>query len=240
MNTKCFTDKARFATVCQQFVSVRQTVTNSLSPFDKLWTNCENGMTLLEVMVAVAILTIVMGTLFGLSISLGDTAQVQGAKITSSDEARRGVIYATRELRQAANSSVTGLPGATITYSVAVDLDGNGSAVDVGSRIELSVIRTIERDLTDANGDGVRDTQLVMKTGGAVQVFANNLLQDEDANVNGVLDPGEDRNLNGRLDHGVWFERTGSSVRVTIETESQSRQGRLIETRLTETVFPRN
>lgn len=231
MNIKSFTDKARFATVCQRFVSVRQTVTT---------TSCENGMTLLEVMVAVSILTIVMGTLFGLSISLGDTAQVQGAKITSSDEARRGMISATRELRQSANSSVTGLPGATITYRVAVDLDGNGSAVDVGSNIELSAVRTIGRDLTDANGDGVRGTQLVMTTGGTVQVLANNLLQDEDTNGNGVLDPGEDRNLNGRLDHGVWFERTGSSVRVTIETESQSRQGRLIETRLTETVFPRN
>ncbi len=222
MNTKCFTDKARFATGCQAT------------------TDCESGMSLLEVMVAVSILTIVMGTLFGLSISLGDTAQVQEAKITSSDEARRGVISVTRELRQAANSSVTGLPGATITYRVAVDIDGNGSAVDVGSSIELSAVRTIERDLTDANGDGVRDTQLVMKTSGAVQVLANNLLRDEDANGNGVLDPGEDRNLNARLDHGVWFERTGSSVSVTIETESQSRQGRLIETRLTETVFPRN
>ena len=30
-------------TVRQQFVSVRQTVTNSLSPFDKLWTNCAQG-----------------------------------------------------------------------------------------------------------------------------------------------------------------------------------------------------
>jgi tRNA threonylcarbamoyladenosine biosynthesis protein TsaB len=31
-------------TVCQQFVSVRQTVTNSLSPFDKLWTNCGDAI----------------------------------------------------------------------------------------------------------------------------------------------------------------------------------------------------
>ena len=200
----------------------------------------ENGMTLLEVMVVVAILTVVMGVLFGLSTSMGDTAGVQGARITTSDEARRAVISVTRDLRQAGNSSVTGLPGAAITYRVAVDTDGNGSAVDVGSTIELSGIRTIERDLTDANGDGIRGSQLVMKTGGVTQVLANNLLQDEDANGNGVLDPGEDRNLNGQLDRGLWFERDASSIRVTIETESQSRRGHLIQTRLAETVFPRN
>jgi len=199
-----------------------------------------SGMTLVEVMVVVAILTLVMGILFGLSTSMGDTARVQGAKITSSDQARRGMIYATRDLRQAANSTISALPAATISYRVAADLDGNGSAVDVGANIELSGVHQIERDLTDANGDGITRTQLVLKMGGAVQVLANDVAEDEDTNGNGVLDAGEDRNLNGRLDRGVWFERDNSGIRVTIQAEGHSRQGHLIQSSLTETVFPRN
>jgi len=198
------------------------------------------GMTLVEVMVTVTILTLVMAILFGLSTGLGDTAKVQGAKITSSDQARKAMIYATRDLRQAAKSSVSGLPGPSISYRVATDLDGNGAAVDVGGNIELSALRQIERDLTDANGDGIAGSQLVLKIGGVTQVLANDLSEDEDANGNGVLDPGEDRNGNGRLDRGVWFERDGSGIKVTLQSEGHSRQGHLIQTQLTETVFPRN
>jgi hypothetical protein len=76
--------------------------------------------------------------------------------------------------------------------------------------------------------------------GGAVQVLANDLAEDEDTNGNGVLDTGEDRNLNGRLDRGVWFQRDSSAVRVMIQAEGRSRQGHLIQADLTETVFPRN
>jgi len=198
------------------------------------------GMSLVEVMVVMTILTLVMAVLFSLSTSMGDTARVQGAKITSSDQARRGMIYTTRDLRQAANSTISALPAAAISYRVAVDLDGNGSAVDVGANIELSGVHQIERDLTDANGDGITSTQLVLEMGGAVQVLANDLAEDEDTNGNGVLDTGEDRNLNGRLDRGVWFEREGSAVRVTIQAEGHSRQGHLIQSSLTQTVFPRN
>jgi prepilin-type N-terminal cleavage/methylation domain-containing protein len=200
----------------------------------------DTGMTLIEVMIAVSILTIVIAVLFGLSTGMSDTAQVQGAKITSSDQARKAMIYATRDLRQAARSSISGLPGSSISYRVATDLDGNGSAVDVGGHIELSAIRQIQRDSTDANGDGFTGSQLVLKIGEVTQVLANNLSDDEDINGNGILDLGEDKNGNGRLDHGVWFERDGSGIRVTIQSEGHSRQGHVIQSQLTETVSPRN
>ena len=53
------------------------------------------GMTLLELMVALVILTAIMGILFVLAQSVGATAQNQEAKLTSMDEARRvtGVFF---------------------------------------------------------------------------------------------------------------------------------------------------
>jgi type II secretory pathway pseudopilin PulG len=197
-------------------------------------------MTLLEVMVAVTILVIVMGTLFQLAVGLGDTAQIQEIKMTSGDEARKAMIYITRDLRQAAAGTMVGAPGATIAYRVATDLDGNGVAVDVGGTLELGNLHTIRRDNEDLNEDGVTDDQLIVTDGDAVQVLANDLLEDEDKNENGVLDPGEDANLNGVLDRGVWFERSGNAVRVTIQTQGRSRQGHLLTSRLSETVLPRN
>lgn len=91
------------------------------------------GMSLLEVMFAVAILTVVMGALFTLGNSLGDTAQVQEALVTAQEEARKGLNLIVRDLRQSASFSMSALPTDTLTYQVATDLDGNGTAVDVAS-----------------------------------------------------------------------------------------------------------
>lgn len=198
------------------------------------------GMTLVEIMMATFILTMVMGILFSLAIGLGDTAAMQDARITTGDEARAAMMGIARDLRQAANSSITGIPGKSISYRVATDADGNGSAVDVGSNIELSSIRTIQRDLADANGDGVRGGQIVRIVDGTATVLANDVIDDEDTNANGILEGGEDANGNGQLDRGLWFERDGSSIRITIDTQNVSRRGHHILTRLTETVFPRN
>ncbi len=197
-------------------------------------------MTLLEVMVAVTILTIVMGALFSLSIGLGDTAGVQQVKAASSDETRRAMLTLTRELRQAGNASITGMPGASITYRVATDLDGNGTAVDASGFLELSAVRTIQRDTTDLNHDGQTTSQLILKEGDTVQVLANNLLDDEDANQNKVLDAGEDTNGNGQLDHGVWFQRSGNTVQVSIQTHGETRRGYDLMSSMAESLQPRN
>ncbi|MBI2435003.1 MAG: prepilin-type N-terminal cleavage/methylation domain-containing protein [Candidatus Hydrogenedentes bacterium] len=77
------------------------------------------GMTLMEVMMAVAIFTIVMGALFAITLSIGDTARVQDAKLVTNDEARRALQQLVPELRQAASLSInwTALPGQSITGS---------------------------------------------------------------------------------------------------------------------------
>lgn len=71
-------------------------------------------------------------------------------------------------------------------------------------------------------------------------VLANHLVPNEDLNNNGVLDAGEDTNGNGRLDRGIWFERVGNAVRVTIQTQDVTRQGHHFVSSFSETVLPRN
>jgi prepilin-type N-terminal cleavage/methylation domain-containing protein len=202
------------------------------------------GMTLLEVMFAVAILTIVMGTLMGLSISIGDTSQIRQAQATAYFEARRGMQTVVLELRQARNQSLTVLPANNVSYQVATDLDGNGSAVDVSGKIELSSTRTIKRDTDDANGDGKTLDQVILIDGANTRVLANGLLADEDANGNNVLDTGEDTNGNGVLDHGLWFSTWQAGIRRGVQVDIQvMRTSRLrfpIVANLSEVVIPRN
>lgn len=198
------------------------------------------GMTLLETMFAVSIMTIVVGTLMALGTVLGDTARVQEEKTAAFDEARRALTYMVRDLRQAARSSLSDLPFSDITYQVAADLDGNGSAVDMGGSLELTALRTIARDVEDLNGDGLTDSQLVLAHGDTVMVLCNRLMTDEDINENGELDDGEDANDNGEFDRGIWFEQVGGSVMVGLQTYGRSRQGHLLTTSVTATVYPRN
>jgi len=200
----------------------------------------EHGMTLLEVMVAVTIFTLVMGTLFSLSISIGDAAQVQETRMITTDDTRHAIIDIVRDLRQASASSIAGTPGASVTYRVASDLDGNGVAVNASGGLELSATRTIQRDTSDLNGDGLTTSQIILRNGAANTVLANGVPNNEDANNNGVLDAGEDANRNGRLDRGIWFTRTGNAVTITLQSQQRLRRGTLFVTTLSETVAPRN
>ncbi|MBI3118873.1 MAG: prepilin-type N-terminal cleavage/methylation domain-containing protein [Candidatus Hydrogenedentes bacterium] len=201
------------------------------------------GMTLMEVMMAVAIFTIVMGALFAITLSIGDTARVQDAKLVTNDEARRALQQLVPELRQAASLSInwTALPGQSITYQIATDLDGNGAAVDVDGALELSAARTVKRDFDDENADGITATQLVLGSGDMVRVLANNIApENEGTDVNGVFGPTQDTNGNGRQERGFWIEARNGGLEVSIQAQGETRQGQLLSTMLTEFVAPRN
>lgn len=198
------------------------------------------GFTLLETMFAVAILTVVTGMLLGMATGIGDTAQTQRIRATANDDARKAMLYITRQVRQASLSTVSALPAPSLTFRVATDMDGNGSAVDVGGGLELGTPITIRRDLFDLNRDGLATQQLVMVQDGNFFVLANNIIADEDANRNGLLDTGEDLNLNGRFDRGVWFQRTGNGMTILIQTHGLDRRQRDSVITLSQTVSPRN
>lgn len=186
------------------------------------------GMTLLEIMVAITILTLILGSLFTVAQSLSETTKVQNARITAGDEARRGMQFLVKELRQASRQSIAwgDLPTTTLSYRVPVDADGNGSAVDVNGNIELSDPRTIQADADDLNGDGLTTSQLILIDGTTVRVLANNL-------TTGGAD------LTAGPSGGIVFAQSGSGLEITIATEASAGK-RMMPSGFSETVVPRN
>ncbi len=207
------------------------------------------GFTLLEMMMAIAILAIVMGALFGLWLGISDTAVVQDAKAITSDESRRALGRLVPLVRQAGRMSINWdeLPGEVLRFRMATDLDGNGTAVDSGGNLELGPEVTVQRDLDDLNEDGHAGDQLVMVTTDpatgqpTATVLANDLvLVNETVDGEGVLGPEQDLNGNGRLDRGFWVEPLEAGLLITVGAERESRKGHAITTALTEFVTPRN
>ncbi len=215
---------------------------------DTIKSKRNSGVTLLEVMAATAIMTIVMGALFGLSLSMSDTAKVQDVQITSSSDGRRALLELVPELRQAGRMSInwTDLPGESITYQVAEDADGNGVAVNAGAALELSALRTIQRDVDDLNLDGKTLGQLIMidsakAEGENITVLANYLVPiSETTDSLGVFGPAQDTNGNGRLDQGIWFEPFGSGLLLTVQTQGETRRGHMLISEASAFVNPRN
>lgn len=195
-----------------------------------------SGVTLLELMVSMGILTAVMGVLFTLSLSIGDTARIQTTKGVANDEARRALLAVVPRLRQAQDASINkaSFPGEILSFRMAADTDGNGTAVDIGGALELGNIVTIQRDVQDLNGDGVTATQLVMIEGDQVTVLANNLSPDGPPAPAAEGEPEPENNA------GFWVENQAGGVLVTIRTQGTSRRGHVIRQTFTELVDPRN
>ncbi len=191
------------------------------------------GFTLLELMVAVAILTMVMGTIFAIGIGFANAAEVQEIKITTTDEARRAFLFLTPILRQASRETINWdeIPGDSITFRAATDVSGNGFAVDENGEIELGPPITIQRDIDDAYEDGITMSQLVLITSDDVRVLANDLQQGDAPN---------DADDEIPDDVGFWIARRGNGLEVTIRTERQTRRGHVFTTTITEFILPRN
>lgn len=192
------------------------------------------GFTLLEMMMAVAIFSMVMGTLFTLSLTFANSAEIQELRITNNDEARRMFLALTPLLRQASRRSINWdeLPGDRISFQIAADNDGNGFAINATGDVELTGQAAIERDRTDANDDGITMPQLVyIDDDGNVRVLANGL---QDAPV--------PSGATGGIPDGVgfWVEPQGDGVLVTVRTEGTTRRGRVFTTTVSEFILPRN
>lgn len=198
------------------------------------------GMTLIELMMTVGLMTIVMGALFAMSLSLSDTVQTYNATISATDEARRALYFIIPRVSQASRQTInmTNLPGDVITFRMPTDLDGNGTCVDVNGNLELGEPVTIQRDTNDLNGDGITDTQLVMLQGNNVTVLANNVFYPpEQENPDGSFN---DTNNNGRLDRGFMVIPESNSIRIIIDTVGRTRRGHELVIHIEEKVTPRN
>lgn len=208
-----------------------------------------SGFTLIEMMIALSIMSLVMLMLMTLSMSMGSAARFQDAKITSQDDARTGMMVFAQEVRQASRNSINwgALPNSTISYRVAVDNDGNGFAVDANNNLELGPVITVGADTADLNNDGETTNQLIWSDGVTVRVLANGLMQtSEDSNtqqgnLNNVLDAGEDLNGNGILDQGLLIQPIGNGLLITIQTQRPAdAAGTNVTSVFTEFVVPRN
>jgi prepilin-type N-terminal cleavage/methylation domain-containing protein len=203
-----------------------------------------NGFTLVEMMLAIAIFSIVILMLLTLSLSMGSASRFQDAKIQTQDDARTGMMILVRDIRQAARTSINwaALPSNTISYRVAEDVDGNGVAVDVDNNLELGPLITVGVDNGDLNGDGETTSQLIWSDGNTNRVLVNGLVDTtEDLNGNNVLDAGEDVNGNGILDQGFWIRAVSNGLLITIQTQRPTdAAGTNVTSMFTEFVVPRN
>lgn len=183
------------------------------------------GVTLLELAVAMGIFTALMGVLFSVSLSLGDSARVQEVKVNAGDEARRALLLLTPRLRQAAAGSINTeqLPGEVLRFRMADDVDGNGTAVNAGNALELGPEIAVLRDDNDLNEDGLTASQLILIDGDRVRVLANNLAAPRTG-----------------PDAGFVVEAVEGRISVTVRTEGHSRRGHPISQSLTQLVTPRN
>ena len=192
------------------------------------------GFTLLEMMVAVSILVIVMGTLAALSLGFANASELQELRITGTDEARKAFLGMAPRLRQASRASVNwaALPGDRVSFQVPVDLDGNGFAVDSNGDIELSGQMVIERDRTDMNGDGITLSQLVfVDDAGNVRVLANDLQEEP-------VPAGAGDDIPDGV--GFWVTPRNGGLLLTVRAEGTTRRGRVFTTTVSEFIFPRN
>ena len=124
------------------------------------------GFTLIEVLVASALLAVALGVLWQSRLSAGQAAEFIDVKTTATEDAARAVDVIARELRHASLASLSALPAASISYTSSEDADA---------------VRTIARDTGDANQDGLGREQVVLVTPEHTRVLANTLAGGADA-----------------------------------------------------------
>ena len=208
------------------------------------------GVTLIELMVAVTILSLTFGGIYIVARATFVNAAFHDAEIGAQEDARRAVQFMVTELREAMGSSLAGqtLPNDMLTFRIPEDADGNGIPLNQSGYLETIGTVMYTRDWNDMNGDGIGARQLIrvyqsgssVGTAPVVTVLANDIMPNEDANWNGILDAGEDVNGSRILERGIWFDRTGSLLRVTVDTQKTAGAGARVWASITADVHPRN
>ena len=202
------------------------------------------GFTLLEVMMAMSVLSIMLGMLYGAAWAMLKTARTQDSLVMLNSEARQAMSTVTRNLRQAQASSIMANGGGgfaamganaenNIHFRRVEDLDGNGNALDAAGDLEVSEAFWITRDTDDANNDGITDTQLVrLNEGGAVvEVIANH--------ISPAMDTGD---MYSAPNGGAIFQDIGGgNIQVTLILRHRADPNLpMMVVRLDEVVSPRN
>jgi prepilin-type N-terminal cleavage/methylation domain-containing protein len=128
------------------------------------------GFTLLEILVALSIFTLLILTIFGV-MDLGRASWFTGSTVVDvHQEIIKSFMTMEKELRNTRPAEVSltsGTSSASITFKIPQDTDGDGDALDASGRIEWS------GNITYAlNSSG----QITRTASGAVSILANNIV----------------------------------------------------------------
>lgn len=202
------------------------------------------GFTLIEVTMAMTVLTIILTMLYGAAWAMMKTARTQDSLVMLNSEARQAMSSIVRNLRQADAATIQSNGGGgfaamganaqtNIQFQRVEDLDGNGNALNAAMNVEFTTPFWITRDTADANGDGQTLTQLVRinQAGQVVEVLSNH--------ISPVVVTGD---MYSTPNGGVLFQDIGGgNIQVTLILRHRADVNLpMMVVRLDEVVSPRN
>lgn len=203
------------------------------------------GFTLIELMVSLAALMMVLGMLYTAAFAMTRAAGTQDSLIMLNQEARLGMQTIVRNLRQAQWDSVQtdagggnfvalgNAPVTNLRFRRAADMDGNGVALNQDMSLGVTQPFMLTRDLNDANGDGLTNTQLVRmdQNGNVVEVLCNH-----------ISPPVATADIYNAPNGGLIFQSIGpGTIQVTlIMRHRPDPSSPMMVVRLDEVVSPRN
>lgn len=129
------------------------------------------GFTLIELMVVVAIMTIVISSLFGVLTVARQAWSIGSMRVELQQEIRKAIDTITKELRQTGISTIIGVPAdgnlyTSIIFQIPDDIDADGDIIDAGGSIEWGA------PITYAMG-GLANEQILRTSGGSTKVVSN-------------------------------------------------------------------
>ncbi len=195
-------------------------------------TNRRRGVTLLEVMIAMAILIIVAVAFYGVLAASTEAYATDTALASIQDQARKMVDDISEDFRLADRTTVVigTLNGSgTLTFRKSIDYAGATpvwSPTDIVWQVDLSDV--------DANNNGVVDEGRIVRTGPAGRIDTASTKTIEDGAPETVT------KTHYVKSGGLSFTANGSRVLISVTLMTVDAKGRVIETTVQTSVTPRN
>lgn len=187
-----------------------------------------SGHTLIEILVALAIMAVAAGTLALVGMRSEDAFKAESLRTTLDGEARAVTSRLTRELRNSAAGSITALPvspawDTNLTFDQPSSIDpGTGNIVWRSMRLELRYEEGEVNDGLDNNGNGLVDEGKVvmLRNAGEADEIEVVLVHRVREYLEGETFNNLDDNGNGLVDErGLSFERNGNTITVRLTLE---------------------
>lgn len=177
-------------------------------------TKNNNGVSLVELMISMAIITIIGGILAYFLLIGGSAWHTGDAEIQANQEARRGMMSMIKELRHVQAITIRNMAGNlyvdnaaydNISFVIIYDVDGDGDTINAAGSLEWS----------PSISYFVNNNQLIRQMNNANTVLANNVI-------------------------GLQFVKTDDILEVTLQTRKTSIEQRQIQATLTSRLKMRN